>query len=88
MNRLRLYFRRHLSRALGKAAGLVLPSRVQHRGRATLHLQEIAVAVVPGALTPFCLWIGPEGMSPRSWACPKTLRSIPPTVQVTRAQSG
>ena len=50
----------------------------------TLHLQEIAVSVARPALTPFCLWIWGlmDALSPRSWACPKTIAARAPAVQV------
>src|ERR1700677_730340 len=64
-NRLGLYLRRDLSRA---RQGGRPPATVLQPEAMTLHLQEIA-------LMPFCSWIGPDGMSQRSWACPKTSRS-------------
>ena len=70
--------------ALGKAAGLVLPSC--NTEAMTLHLQEIAVAVAPGAHAVLfvdragCHVTAKLGRARKHYA-------RPPTVQVTRAQS-
>ena len=70
--------------ALGNAAGLVLPSC--NTEAMTLHLQEIALAVEPGAHA--VLFVDRAGWHVTAkLGVPENIYARPPAVQVTRAQS-